>query len=159
MLTIASHDQLESKDEAHEETGWKLLHGDVFRPPLNLEMVCVCAGSGLQMLGTTLATMIFALLGFLFHSNLGLLMTAMVLLWLLMSFFGGYSSARLRRMFKTTEWKRSALKTALLLPGILLSVFFAVSTLIWGEILSSGVPFGTMLALSILWFGVSTLLQ
>ncbi|XP_042033229.1 transmembrane 9 superfamily member 7-like isoform X1 [Salvia splendens] len=152
---IASYDQLESKDEAHEEMGWKLLHGDVFRPPLNLEVVCACAGSGLQMLGTTLATMIFALLGCFSYFNHGWLMTAMVLLWLLMSFFGGYSSARLQKMFKTTDWKRSGLKTALLLPGIVLSVFFAVRTLIWGEMLSSGIPFGTVLALSILWFGVS----
>ena len=28
---IANYNQLETQDEAQEETGWKLLHGDVFR--------------------------------------------------------------------------------------------------------------------------------
>ncbi|KAG6388529.1 hypothetical protein SASPL_149957 [Salvia splendens] len=86
---IASYDQLESKDEAHEETGWKLVHSDVFRPPLNVEVVCVCAGSELQTLGTTLATMIFVLLGCFSYFNHGWLMTAMAsheLLWWLFLF-------------------------------------------------------------------------
>lgn len=40
---IASYNQLESKDEAQEETGWKLVHGDVFRPPVNSGLLCVYA--------------------------------------------------------------------------------------------------------------------
>ena len=41
----------------------------------------------------TLVTMIFALLGFLYSSNHGGLMTAMVLLWVFKGLFTGYSSA------------------------------------------------------------------
>ncbi|KAH6758209.1 transmembrane nine 7 [Perilla frutescens var. frutescens] len=137
---IASYNQyLETKDEAQEETGWKLVHGDVFRPPANSELLCVYAGTGVQILGMMLVTMIFALLGF----NRGGLMTTMALPWAFMGFFGGYASARLYKMFNGTEWKTNALKTALLFPGIL----FAVSS--WA------VPFGTMLALVFLWFGIS----
>ncbi|KAK6914757.1 Nonaspanin (TM9SF) [Dillenia turbinata] len=32
---ISNHNQLDTQDEAQEETGWKLVHGDVFRPPMN----------------------------------------------------------------------------------------------------------------------------
>ncbi|KAG2305685.1 hypothetical protein Bca52824_025433 [Brassica carinata] len=32
---ISNYNQLETQDEAQEETGWKLVHGDVFRPPVN----------------------------------------------------------------------------------------------------------------------------
>ena len=33
-----------------EETGWKLVHGDVFRPPRYPTMLVVCLGSGIQIL-------------------------------------------------------------------------------------------------------------
>ncbi|KAK4410509.1 Transmembrane 9 superfamily member 7 [Sesamum angolense] len=82
-------------------------------------------------------------------------MTAMVLLWVFMGLFAGYSSARLYKMFKGTEWKRNTLKTAFMFPGILFAVFFVLNALIWGEKSSGAVPFGTMFALVCLWFGIS----
>ncbi|KAE8720059.1 Transmembrane 9 superfamily member 9 [Hibiscus syriacus] len=103
----------------------------------------------------TLVTMIFALLGFLSPSNRGGLMTAMVLLWVFMGIFAGYSSGRLYKMFKGTEWKRNTLETAIMFPSILFVVFFVLNGLIWGEQSSGAVPFGTMLALVFLCFGIS----
>ncbi|KAL2534083.1 Transmembrane 9 superfamily member 7 [Abeliophyllum distichum] len=99
---IAHYNQLETQDEAQEETGWKLVHGDVFRAPTNSGLLCVYVGTGVQIFGMTLVTMIFALLGFLSPSNRGGLMTAMVLLWVFMGLIAGYSSARLYKMFKGT---------------------------------------------------------
>ena len=32
-----------------EETGWKLVHGDVFRPPPKSFLLCVFVGSGVQI--------------------------------------------------------------------------------------------------------------
>ncbi|MCI65015.1 transmembrane 9 superfamily member 4-like, partial [Trifolium medium] len=76
----------------------------------------------------------------------------MVLLWVFMGLFAGYSSARLYKMFKGTEWKRNTLKTAFMFPGILFAIFFVLNALIWGEQSSGAVPFGTMIALVCLWF-------
>ncbi|KAL6496959.1 Transmembrane 9 superfamily member 7 [Orobanche gracilis] len=152
---IANYNQLETQDEAQEETGWKLVHGDVFRAPMNSGLLCVYVGTGVQIFGMTLVTMIFAMLGFLSPSNRGGLMTAMVLLWVFMGLFAGYSSSRLYKMFRGIEWKRITLKTAFLFPGILFSIFFVLNALIWGEKSSGAVPFGTMFALVCLWFGIS----
>ncbi|XP_068652047.1 transmembrane 9 superfamily member 7-like [Aristolochia californica] len=152
---IANYNQLETQDEAQEETGWKLVHGDVFRPPTNSGLLCVYIGTGVQFFGMALVTMIFALLGFLSPSNRGGLMTAMVLLWVFMGLFAGYSSARLYKMFKGTEWKRNTLKTAFVFPAIVFFVFFVLNALVWGEKSSGAVPFGTMFALVFLWFGIS----
>ncbi|KAH7681959.1 transmembrane 9 superfamily member 2/4 protein [Dioscorea alata] len=152
---IANYNQLETQDEAQEETGWKLVHGDVFRPPIKSSLLCVYVGTGVQFLGMAVVTMIFALLGFLSPSNRGALMTAMVLLWVFMGLFAGYSSARLYKMFKGTEWKKNTLKTAFMFPGIVFSIFFVLNALIWGEKSSGAVPFGTMFALVFLWFGIS----
>ncbi|XP_057506326.1 transmembrane 9 superfamily member 7-like [Actinidia eriantha] len=152
---ITKYNQLETEDEVREDTGWKLVYGDVFRPPNNSRLLCVYVGTGIQIFGMTLVTMIFAMLGFLSPSNRGGLMTATVLLWVFMGLFAGYSSARLYKMFKGTEWKRIALKTAFMFPSILFSIFFVLNALIWGEMSSGAVPFGTMFALVLLWFGIS----
>lgn len=152
---ISKYNQLETQDEAQEETGWKLVHGDVFRPPSHSSLLCVYVGTGVQFFGMTLVTMIFAMLGFLSPSNRGGLMTAMVLLWVFMGLFAGYSSARMYKMFKGTEWKKNTLKTAFMFPGTIFCIFFILNALIWGEKSSGAVPFGTMFALVFLWFGIS----
>ncbi|GLJ04674.1 hypothetical protein SUGI_0001060 [Cryptomeria japonica] len=152
---ISKYNQLETQDEAQEETGWKLVHGDVFRPPSHSSLLCVYVGTGVQFFGMTLVTMIFAMLGFLSPSNRGGLMTAMVLLWVFMGLFAGYSSARMYKMFKGAEWKKNTLKTAFMFPGTIFCIFFILNALIWGEKSSGAVPFGTMFALVFLWFGIS----
>jgi transmembrane 9 superfamily protein 2/4 len=35
-----------SEEEAQEETGWKLVHGDVFRPPRAAGWLSVAVGTG-----------------------------------------------------------------------------------------------------------------
>ncbi|KAK3007314.1 hypothetical protein RJ639_016248 [Escallonia herrerae] len=152
---ISKYNQLETQEEAQEETGWKLLHGDVFRPPTNSDLLCVYVGTGVQFFGMILVTMIFAVLGFLSPSNRGGLMTALLLLWVFMGLFAGYASARLYKMFKGSEWKKITLRTAFMFPGAAFAIFFILNALIWGEKSSGAVPFGTMFALVFLWFGIS----
>ncbi|KAL5564288.1 hypothetical protein UlMin_027452 [Ulmus minor] len=152
---ISKHNQLEM---TQEEAGWKLLQGDVFRPPIsNSDLLCVFVGTGVELFGMVLVTMIFAALGFLSPSNRkgGLELINMFFLWVFMGFFGGYSSARLYKMFNGTEWKKIALKTAFMLPATLFAIFFALNALISGEKSSGAVPTGTMFALLLLWFGIS----
>ncbi|KAI3890353.1 hypothetical protein MKW92_047012 [Papaver armeniacum] len=152
---ISKYNQLETQEEAQEETGWKLVHGDVFRPPTNSDLLCVYVGTGVQFFGMILVTMMFAVLGFLSPSNRGGLMTAMLLLWVFMGLFAGYAAARLYKMFKGAEWKKLTLKTAFMFPAIVFAIFFVLNALIWGEKSSGAVPFGTMFALVFLWFGIS----
>ena len=152
---IAQYNQLETQEEAQEETGWKLVHGDVFRPPVNSDLLCVYVGTGAQFVGMIVVTMVFAVLGFLSPSNRGGLMTAMLLIWVLMGLIAGYSSARLYKMFKGADWKKITIKTAFLFPGIIFALFFFLNALIWGEKSSGAVPFSTMFALVFLWFGIS----
>ncbi|CAG7891456.1 unnamed protein product [Brassica rapa] len=152
---ISRYNELETQEEAQEETGWKLVHGDVFRLPANSDLLCVYVGTGVQCLGMVFVTMIFAMLGFLSPSNRGGLMTAMLLLWVFMGLFAGYAASRLYKMFKGTEWKRIAFRTAFLFPAVVSSIFFVLNALIWGQKSSGAVPFGTMFALIFLWFGIS----
>jgi transmembrane 9 superfamily protein 2/4 len=47
---IARYNQLDNEEDAQEEFGWKLVHGDVFRPPRKAMLLSVFAGTGTQIL-------------------------------------------------------------------------------------------------------------
>ena len=72
----------------------------MFRPHTNPSLLSVYVGSGMQLIGMAVVTMIFAVLGFLSPANRGGLMTAILLLFVVMGIFGGYYSARLYKLFK-----------------------------------------------------------
>eukprot|EP00884_Botryococcus_braunii_P008276 jgi/Botrbrau1/1744/Bobra.0217s0002.1 len=152
---ISKYNQLESAEEAQEETGWKLVHGDVFRSPASADLLAVYVGTGVQLFGMALVTMIFAVLGFLSPANRGGLMTAMLLLFSFMGIFAGYFAARLYKAFKGEQWKWMTVKSALLFPGIVFCIFFVLDLLVWSQKSSGAVPFGTLFALCFLWFGIS----
>ena len=66
----------------------------------------------------------------------------------------GYFSAHTYKSVKGTEWKKATLMTALLWPGVVVSAFFVLNFFIWGQASSGAMPFGTMLALLLMWFGI-----
>lgn len=62
--------QMQSVEDAQEESGWKLVHGDVFRPPsFSPMLLSIMCGTGMQVLAMTLSTITFAFLGFLSPAN------------------------------------------------------------------------------------------
>lgn len=54
---IARYNADDGIDEAIEETGWKLVHGDVFRPPRNSRLFAAVIGSGIQIFLMALITL------------------------------------------------------------------------------------------------------
>merc|ERR1712063_126499 len=79
----------------------------------------------------------------------------MMLLFTLMGVFGGYAMARLFKVFGGDDFRRTTLLTAFLFPGIIFGIFFILNLFIWGEHSSGAVPFTTMFAVLLLWFGIS----
>uniref|UniRef100_A0A7S4BFB6 Transmembrane 9 superfamily member n=1 Tax=Chrysotila carterae TaxID=13221 RepID=A0A7S4BFB6_CHRCT len=152
---LRRYNDAEAKEEAAEESGWKLVHGDVFRPPKRAALLSVYVGTGVQVLAMTVVTMFFAVFGFLSPSNRGALMTAMILLFTLMGALGGLVSARLYKAMNGSDWRTTTLKTAFMFPGIVFGIFFALNLLIWGQKSSGAVPFSTLLALLVMWFCIS----
>merc|ERR1719261_2208167 len=119
-----NRDDLASAEEAAEETGWKLVHGDVFRKPRHSKLLAVSVGSGMQIMGMSVVTLIFAALGFLSPAHRGGLLQSMMLLFTFMGVFAGYTSARLYKLFDGENLKKTTLLTAFLYPGILFAIFF-----------------------------------
>eukprot|EP00640_Fibrocapsa_japonica_P000947 CAMPEP_0113938088 /NCGR_PEP_ID=MMETSP1339-20121228/4497_1 /TAXON_ID=94617 /ORGANISM="Fibrocapsa japonica" /LENGTH=647 /DNA_ID=CAMNT_0000941025 /DNA_START=137 /DNA_END=2080 /DNA_ORIENTATION=+ /assembly_acc=CAM_ASM_000762 len=146
-----------SLEDAKEETGWKLVHGDVFRPPRQMPMLLSALhGTGVQLLGMAAILLTFALLGFLSPANRGSLLTAFVLLFVFLGSVAGYYSARLYKMFRGTDFKNNTMLTALLFPGTCFGIFFVIDIFLWQADSTGAVPFGTLFTLLVLWLGVST---
>ena len=152
---ISRYNDLESIEEATEETGWKLVHGDVFRTPPYASWLAVSVGTGTQILSMMVVTMLFAALGFLSPANRGGLTTAGLFLFVFSGVFNGYASARLYKSFKITNWRMTTIRSALTFPVIVSVVFLVLNFMVWGQKSSGAVPFGAMIALIFLWFGVS----
>ncbi|KNA25895.1 hypothetical protein SOVF_002420 [Spinacia oleracea] len=139
-----------------DETGWKLVHGDVFRRPINSDLLCIFVGTGIQCLGTMItAVFIFCFLGFILPSDWDEVWRVILFLWALMGYFAGYSSAQLYKMFGGKQWRKIAAKTAFTLPGPVAIILFILNYLTYRQKSSSGLPPEAMFALILLWFGTS----
>lgn len=135
--------------------GWKLVHGDVFRPPRKGMLLAVLLGSGVQVFCMSLITLAFACLGFLSPANRGALMTCAMILFVLLGTPAGYVSARVYKSFGGIKWKSNVLLTSIFSPGIVFGLFFVMNLVLWDEESSGAVPFSTLVAILALWFGVS----
>jgi transmembrane 9 superfamily protein 2/4 len=152
---IVKYNDLATKEEIEEETGWKLVHGDVFRRPAHAQLFVATIGCGVQLLGMACVTLFFGALGFLSPAHRGGLLQSTLLLFTFMGVLAGYSSARLYKLMQGENWKEASWMTALLYPGGVFGIFFFLNLLIWGQKSAGAVPFLTMFALLILWFGIS----
>lgn len=137
-----------------EETGWKLVYGDVFRPPQNSMLFANIVGTGIQLVGMVAVTVFFAMLGMLSPASRGSLMSAAIFLYCFMGLVAGYHTGRLYKTLKGSQPKRCAFRTALLFPSVILGVGFVLNFFLIGKHSSGAIPFATMIALLLLWFGV-----
>lgn len=71
-------------DDIQEEYGWKLVHGDVFRSPLNSLLLSVFVGNGFQIVLMALFTLVTACLGFLSPANRGYLIITLLVTYILL---------------------------------------------------------------------------
>ncbi|KAJ5538888.1 hypothetical protein N7513_006836 [Penicillium frequentans] len=143
------------EDGIQEDSGWKLVHGDVFRCPKSPLLLSVLLGNGAQLFMMTGVTVAFALLGLLSPANRGFLATAILLIYALFGAIGGYVSARVYKSFGGEAWKRNIIMTPLLIPGFIFCTFFLLNLFVWAKGSSGAVPFSTMLALVLIWFVIS----
>ncbi|PGG96009.1 hypothetical protein AJ79_09776 [Helicocarpus griseus UAMH5409] len=143
------------EDGIQEDSGWKLVHGDVFRCPKHPLILSVFLGNGAQLFVMTGITVFFALLGLLSPSNRGFLGTVMLMLYTFLGSVGGYVAARAYKSFGGEAWKRLIILTPLLTPGIVFATFFFLNLFVWFKGSSGAVPFTTMLVTVLIWFVIS----
>lgn len=143
------------EDGIQEDSGWKLVHGDVFRTPKASLMLSVFLGNGAQLFVMTGATIAFALLGLLSPSNRGSLGTVIIIFYTIFGFVGGYVSSRVYKSFGGDAWKLNIALTPLLVPGIVFGTFFILNFFLWIKGSSGAVPFEKMALIVCIWFIIS----
>ncbi|XP_065176697.1 transmembrane 9 superfamily member 4-like [Sycon ciliatum] len=154
---IARYNKLDEEDidDAIEETGWKLVHGDIFRPPVNIKILSAFISTGVQLLAMFVITLVLALMGMLSPASRGALMSAAIFLFAFMGMFGGYMAGRLYRTLKGDNWKDTGVLCAVLYPGMVGACCFLVNLFLWAKQSSAALPFTTMLALLAVWLCIS----
>ena len=152
---IARYNTDEDLEESIEETGWKLVHGDVFRPPPNGRLFVSLVGSGIQIFCMMFITIFFAMLGMLSPASRGALLTAAIFLYEFMGLVAGYFAGRLYKTVRGKQWKRAAFLTATFYPGVIFTLGLFANFFIWGKRSSGAIPFGTLVSMGAMWFGIS----
>lgn len=152
---IARYNEIDLSEDIHEDSGWKLVHGDVFRSPQNRMLLSVFLGSGVQLFFMIVVTLVFALLGFLSPSNRGSLTTIMIVFYIFFGFIGGYVSTSFYKTFGGESFKLNTVLAPTIVPGVVFSFFFILNFFLVLSKSSGAVPFGTMLAIVAIWFIIS----
>ena len=55
-MTYNIHVYFPLQEDTMEETGWKLVHGDVFRPPKHKQLLSALLGAGVQIFFMSMIT-------------------------------------------------------------------------------------------------------
>ena len=146
----------EENDEDTDESGWKLIHADVFRPPDNYPMLfCVCCGGGVQLLLTIFITICFSAIGFLNPARRGSLMNGILSFYVLTGIISGYVSSRLYKAFKGRLWQLCTVVTALLFPGVAFFIFVFFNIILFFMHSSASAPFLDIIIVAAMWCCVS----
>jgi transmembrane 9 superfamily protein 3 len=77
--------------DVREESGWKLVHGDVFRSPRNLVLLSALVGTGAQLAMLILLVILLAIVGMLYVGR-GAIVTTFIVCYALTAFISGYVS-------------------------------------------------------------------
>lgn len=148
---IRMYNELRTSEDIQEDSGWKQLSRDVFRPPKHALFLSVLVGTGVQVASMCFLTLICACLGFMDQDKRGSIVTTILLFYILVGFFAGFYSARVYKMYNGPHWIRCALTTAFFYPGVNFIAFYAVNFVISFENSSNAFRPETIFTLIVLW--------
>ncbi|XP_073150086.1 transmembrane 9 superfamily member 1-like isoform X2 [Henckelia pumila] len=148
-------DDLETLErDASEESGWKLVHGDVFRTPFSIALLSALVGTGAQLAMLILLVILFAPVGMLYIGR-GAIVTTFIVCYAFTSFISGYVSGGMYSQHGGKNWIKSMILTASLFPFMCFGIGFILNTvaIFYGSL--AAIPFGTMVVVFVIWAFVS----
>ena len=150
LLRVLKNDlsrYMELDDDAleEEESGWKLIHGDVFRFPEQPMLFCSAVGTGNQLVILSLIHLCLALTGVISTTRRGSIMAGVVVLYCFTSFVNGYTSVRLFRQMNGKNWVNCTIMSAAMFPAPVVFVFLWVNSIALAHGSTSALPITTIL--------------
>ncbi|XP_060216927.1 transmembrane 9 superfamily member 1-like [Lycium barbarum] len=149
------NDDMETMErDVIEESGWKLVHGDVFRPPQNLALLSAVVGTGAQLATLVLPVIISAYIRMMYIRR-GEIVTTFIVCYALTSFISGYVSGGLYSRNAGENWIKSMVLTASLFPFLCFGIGFILNTIAiyYGSI--AAIPLGTIVVVFVIWAFIS----
>jgi transmembrane 9 superfamily protein 1 len=153
LLRIVRNDLTQYLTEDEEEgmmeveTGWKLVHTEVFRAPEYPNLFASIIGAGAHLFATGTALLLVALTGAFSYSRRGAMLSATILLYALTSVVGGYVSGRLYKQLGGGQWVWNTITTMLMFPLPLFALFVFLNTTAFAHASIAALPIGTILLL------------
>ncbi len=140
----------EDEEFGEDETGWKLVHGDVFRFPQHKAIFAAFVGAGTQIFVVVMIIFSLAMLDVFYPYNRGAFYTAAIVSLTLTSAISGYVAASLNRQMEGDRWARTMVFTmaSIALPFML--VFFFNNTVAWVYGSTAAFPFGTIIIIAVI---------
>ncbi|KMT20136.1 hypothetical protein BVRB_1g001520 [Beta vulgaris subsp. vulgaris] len=148
-------DDLETLErDVSEESGWKLVHGDVFRSPRYLALLTAVVGIGAQLTTLVLLVIILAIVGMLYIGR-GAIVTTFIVCYALTSFISGYVSGGMYSRNGGKSWIKTMILTASLFPFLCFGIGFILNTIaiFYGSL--AAIPFGTIVVVFVIWAFIS----
>ena len=149
-----SQDEESSMDDNQSESGWKLVHGDVFRAPKLLPTLAALLGTGMQMTLLVFFVILITIFGAMYEGR-GTIITVFIVCYALTSSVGGYVSGGYNARNSGKRWIKTMLLTAGLFPGAVFGIAFFLNTVAISYHSLAAVPFGTMVVIFFMWSFIS----
>jgi len=145
MMRVLKNDfsrymEVEEDEIGEEETGWKLINGDVFRFPPFTNGLSACVGAGAHLMCVTFLLLTCAVTNVFIPTKRGAILTAMIILYVCAAPIGGFVAARLYRQLGGDAWLANALIAALIFPTPLALVFVWVNSVALAHGSSAALP-------------------
>ncbi len=140
--------EIDEDELTEEETGWKMIHGDVFRCPPHISIFAAFMGSGAQIFFTVLVLLSTVVLGVFKVTRRGALLTAAIVIYAVCGIFGGMVAGRLFKQLKGKNWVWNVVLTSAILPVPLGVVFSVVNTVAWNSNSTAALPITTIMVIS-----------
>ena len=152
-----------------EDSGWKQVHGDVFRAPWLLPIFAAILGTGWQLIILTLGVILFAVAGPVHgevHEDRGEMLHAIICCYCLSSIVSGYVSGSYFKIYNVanagrggktadSKWQAAMFLTVMGFPTIVVAILSVLNgiALVYGTV--NYIPFLVILKVFLLWIFVS----
>ncbi len=154
----------------NEESGWKQVHGDVFRAPYLLPVVAAILGTGWQLIVLSLGVILFAVAGPLHgevHEDRGEMQHAVLICYCFSSVVAGYVSGSYFKLYNSTknigrsktaggsQWQLTMFLTVMLLPTVLVAILSVLNGIALVYDTVNYIPFLVIVKLFFIWMLLS----
>ncbi len=133
-----------------DDSGWKQVHGDVFRKPSHLILLSACYGAGMQLVFLVIGVILVAISGSLWADR-GALITAALILYALTSIVNGYASGSYYNQFffpnPAPDWIKVMILSLFLFPSMLLILAIGLNFIAMYNATITALPLGTGLTI------------